>query len=105
MLSDTLKDPTVGANRTKSSAAVFTRCDDTSNSDGVNGVRHCSFTKSPDDTEDWIVYHVKNRNEATYESGRSTFTQKFKWKSDRTPDFGTPVGWGETVAVPSSESH
>ncbi|MBD8388787.1 family 43 glycosylhydrolase [Dysgonomonas sp. BGC7] len=105
MLSDTLKDPTVRTNWTKSSASVFTRCDETSSVNGVNGVGHCSFTKSPDETEDWIVYHVKNRNDATYESGRSTFMQSFKWKSDGTPDFGTPVGWGEKVAIPSGESH
>lgn len=105
MLSDTLKDPTDRANWTKSSTAAFTRIDETANVDGVNGVGHCSFTKSPDDTEDWIVYHVKNRNDNTWESGRSAFIQKFTWKEDGTPNFGTPVGWGEIIGVPSGESH
>jgi GH43 family beta-xylosidase len=104
MLNDTLADPTQAANWTKSATDVFYRCDDTAAFDGVNGVGHCSFTKSPDDSEDWIVYHVKNRNDNTWSSGRSTFIQKFTWKADGTPDFGTPVGWGEAVSLPSGES-
>jgi GH43 family beta-xylosidase len=104
MLSDTLANPTQAASWTKSASEVFYRCDDTAEIDGVNGVGHCSFTKSPDDTEDWIVYHVKNRNDGSWSSGRSTFIQKFIWKADGTPDFGTPVGWGEAVALPSGES-
>ncbi|MDR2627723.1 MAG: family 43 glycosylhydrolase [Dysgonamonadaceae bacterium] len=104
VLNDTLADPTKTSNWTKSASEVFYRCDDTSSRDGVNGVGHCSFTKSPDDSEDWIVYHVKNRNDNTWESGRSTFIQQFTWKADGTPDFGTPVGWGEAVALPSGES-
>lgn len=103
MLNDTLSDPTKSVNWTKSATEAFYRCDDTAEIDGVNGVGHCSFTKSPDNTEDWIVYHVKNRNDNGW-SGRSTFIQKFTWKNDGTPDFGKPVGWGEPVALPSGES-
>lgn len=103
-LGDTLSDPLNASNWKKSASDVFFRCDDTSTVDGVNGVGHCSFTTSPDGTEDWIVYHVKNRNDNTWSSGRSTFIQKFTWKTDGTPDFGTPVGWGEAVALPSGES-
>lgn len=104
MLNDTLADPTQAINWKKSATDVFYRCDDTANIDGVNGVGHCSFTKSPDDTEDWIIYHVKNRNDNTWSSGRSTFIQKFTWKTDGTPDFGTPAGWGEAIPLPSGES-
>lgn len=100
---DETKDPMDPSNWTKSPAAVFYRCDDTADRDGVNGVGHCSFTQSPDGTEDWIVYHVKNRNDDTYTSGRSTFIQRFSWNADGTPNFGTPVGWGEPVVVPSGE--
>ncbi len=104
MLNDTLADPIKPGSWSKSATEAFYRCDDTANQDGVNGVGHCSFTKSPDGTEDWIVYHVKNRNDNTWSSGRSTFIQKFTWKTDGTPDFGTPVGWGEPVALPAGES-
>lgn len=104
MLNDTLSNPTKSVNWTKSATEAFYRCDDTANQDGVNGVGHCSFTKSPDGTEDWIVYHVKNKNDNTWSSGRSTFIQKFVWKTDGTPNFGTPVGWDEAIALPSGES-
>lgn len=103
-LNDTLANPLTASNWQKSASDVFFRCDNTETVDGVNGVGHCSFTKSPDNTEDWIVYHVKNRNDNTWSSGRSTFIQKFTWKSDGSPDFGSPVGWGEAVALPSGES-
>jgi len=103
-LSDTLSNPLNMSNWKKSPREIFFRCDDTSSVDGVNGVGHCSFTKSPDNTEDWIVYHVKNRNDNTWSSGRSTFIQKFTWKEDGTPDFGEPVGWGEAVLLPSGET-
>ncbi|KAA6344787.1 Extracellular exo-alpha-(1-_5)-L-arabinofuranosidase [termite gut metagenome] len=100
-------DPMVVGNWKKSANQVFYRCDDTlpgvTGVDGVNGVGHCSFTTSPDGTEDWIVYHVKKRNDATYESGRSTFVQRFTWNADDTPNFGYPVGWGELVPVPSGQ--
>lgn len=96
-------DPLNPSNWKKSPNAVFYRCDDTVNEDGVNGVGHCSFTKSPDGTEDWIVYHVKNRNHGSYGTGRSTFMQRFTWNADGTPNFGTPVGWGEPIVVPSGE--
>lgn len=96
-------DPMNPANWKKSPNAVFYRCDDTIDEDGVNGVGHCCFTKSPDGTENWIVYHVKNRNHGSYETGRSTFIQRFTWNTDGTPNFGTPVGWLEPVVVPSGE--
>lgn len=96
-------DPMNPINWKKSANAVFYRCDDTVDEDGVNGVGHCSFTKSPDGTEDWIVYHVKHRNHGSYSTGRSMFVQRFTWNTDGTPNFGHPVGWGEPVVVPSGE--
>ena len=104
MLSDTVADPMVRSNWTKSNNEAFYRCDNSSTTDGVNGVGHCSFTKSPDDTEDWIVYHTKNRNDDGWSSGRSMFMQKIRWNADGTPDMGTPAGWGEPIAIPSGES-
>jgi len=103
MLNDTTANPLLSTNWTKSDRSVFTRNDNTSVVDGVNGVGHCSFTKSPDETEDWIVYHVKNRNEDGW-SNRSTFIQKFTWNEDGTPNFGTPAGWGESLLLPSGET-
>lgn len=103
MLKDISSDPTKTENWIKSPSSVFYRCDNSTTVDGVNGVGHCCFTKSPDDTEDWIVYHVKNRSDDTYGSGRSTFIQRFKWNEDGTPNLGNPVGWKQLVVVPSGE--
>ena len=103
LVMDENSDPMKKENWTKSPGQVFYRCDNTSDKDGVNGVGHCSFTVSPDGTEDWIVYHAKNRNDNTYTTGRSTYLKRFTWKADGTPDFGTPCGYGEESVVPSGE--
>ena len=67
----------------------------------VYGVGHSSFTKSPDDTEDWIVYHSKTS--ATPGWDRVIRTQKFTWNADGSPHFGTPTPTGESVVVPSGQ--
>ncbi len=104
-LSDTLANPLDASNWKKLPNEVFSRVDNTTNPvSGVNGVGHCCFTKSPDETEDWIVYHVKAFNESGW-SNRHTFIQKFSWNEDGTPYFGKPVSWGEPLPLPSGESH
>lgn len=102
---DINSDPLIASNWKKLPNEVFYRDDNTvSPTSGVNGVGHCCFTKSPDETEDWIVYHVKAFNESGW-SNRHTFIQKFSWKEDDgTPYFGKPVAWGEALALPSGES-
>ena len=98
------KDPLVASNWTKSPQQAFYRCDNTAEGvNGVNGVGHCTFTKSPDDTEDWIVYHVKRYGTDGWDE-RYAFIQKFTWNADGTPNFGTPAGWGEELDLPSGES-
>ena len=104
-LSDTISNPLIASNWKKSANEVFFRNDESINpTSGVNGVGHCSFTKSPDGTEDWIAYHVKAFNETGW-SNRHTFIQKFTWdEEDGTPYFGRPVSWGEAISLPSGES-
>lgn len=69
----------------------------------VNGVGHCSFVKSPDNTEDWIIYHSKKSTTPGWE--RDVRMQPFQWKSDGTPDFGEPVPAGQKLDLPSGESN
>lgn len=114
-LDDLQKDPMDPTNWKKSDSYVFFRNDDIQAKDntyqegihgehgGVHGAGHCSFTRSPDGTEDWIVYHTKRFREDGYETYRFTFTQRFGWNTDDTPNFGSPVGWEEPVVVPSGE--
>lgn len=67
----------------------------------VLGVGHASFTKSPDGSEDWIVYHSKRS--ATPGWDRDLRAQRFTWNADGSPSFGTPVPAGTRLARPSGE--
>jgi GH43 family beta-xylosidase len=67
----------------------------------VYGVGHCSFVKSPDNSEDWIIYHSKKSNTPGWK--RDVRMQFFRWNSDGSPDFGQPVLPGEKIHCPSGE--
>jgi GH43 family beta-xylosidase len=70
------------------------------NSD-VYGVGHCSFVKSPDNSEDWIIYHSKKSTSPGWQ--RDVRMQPFTWNPDGTPNFGTPVPAGQKLNIPSGE--
>lgn len=76
---------------------VFERND----SAGVFGPGHNGFFRSPDGTEDWIVYHAKTSSNYTYR-GRTTRAQKFGWNPDGTPEFGVPLPLSAVLEEPSS---
>jgi GH43 family beta-xylosidase len=67
----------------------------------VYGVGHGSFTKSPDGSEDWHVYHAKVDTLPGW--NRVIRMQKFEWNADGTPNFGTPTPSGTPTRVPSGE--
>ena len=77
------------------SGPVFTGATD------VHGVGHASFTKSPDGSEDWIVYHSKV--DRTPGWNRVIRAQKFTWNADGSPNFGTPVATGEATPMPAGQ--
>jgi GH43 family beta-xylosidase len=68
---------------------------------------HNSFTKSPDGTEDWIVYHARDKEVwegNTYEhESRTARAQPFTWNADGTPHFGRPIPSGVAIRKPSGE--
>lgn len=66
----------------------------------VFGPGHCSFVKSPDGKEDWIVYHA---HIGPGTSQRDVRIQPFNWNADGSPDFGAPVSPGVKLAPPSGE--
>jgi GH43 family beta-xylosidase len=70
---------------------------------GVFGPGHNGFFRSPDGTEDWIVYHAKTTAAYTYQ-GRSTRAQKFTWRADGTPDFGAPLPLSAVLNEPSNHT-
>ena len=77
----------------KKPVPVFSRTPD------VFGPGHCCFVKSPDGTEDWIVYHAAKYSGAGWK--RDLRAQKFTWAADGSPDFGTPMSAGVALPVPA----
>ncbi|MPY62651.1 family 43 glycosylhydrolase [Streptomyces spongiae] len=93
-------DPLKAASWTKKQTPVFQRND----AAGVYGPGHNGFFTSPDGTENWIVYHGNSASNGGCGNGRTTRAQKFTWNADGTPNFGTPVATGTTLAGPSGET-
>lgn len=69
---------------------------------GLYAPGHHSFTKSPDGTEDWIVYHAAKFSGAGW--NREVRLQPFEWNADDTPILGVPVAPNEPIALPSGET-
>ncbi|GAB3924578.1 glycoside hydrolase family 43 protein [Mucilaginibacter myungsuensis] len=62
---------------------------------------HNSFFKSPDGTEDWILYHANINPNDGCGNKRAPRAQKFTWRKDGTPDFGVPLKDGVELKKPS----
>ncbi|RNI28808.1 glycoside hydrolase family 43 protein [Rufibacter latericius] len=67
------------------------------------GPGHNGFFKSPDGTEDWIIYHANSFAEQGCGNTRSPRIQKFTWNADGTPNFGEPVIINTPLPRPSGE--
>ncbi len=68
---------------------------------GCHQPGHCSFVKSPDGAEDWIVYHVAKFRGAGW--NRQVQIQKFSWNADGSPNFGKPISPDVKISAPSGE--
>ena len=88
-------DPLKKENWEKSQESVFQR------TRTVFGPGHCSFTVSPDGTEDWMVYHA-NQIPGSGWSGRKGCIQKVEWVNGN-PVFGEPLTFGEPAPLPSGQ--
>ncbi|GAB3260652.1 family 43 glycosylhydrolase [Kineosporia babensis] len=99
LLTLTGTDPLNPAHWTKKSTPVFQRSD----ANSVFAPGHNGFFKSPDGSEDWIVYHANDSAGGGCDMNRSTRAQKFTWNSDDTPNFATPVRLGVTLSAPAGE--
>jgi GH43 family beta-xylosidase len=80
----------------KSPAPVF----HASSASGVYATGHNGFFQSPDGKEDWIIYHANSAPHEGCGKDRSPRIQRFTWRPDGTPDFGTPVATGVTLHAP-----
>ncbi len=83
----------------KSPVPVFTK----STVNNVYAPGHNSFFKSPDKTEDWIIYHANSKPGQGCGRNRSPRAQKFTWNKDGSPYFGVPVIEDELLTVPSDK--
>ncbi len=98
----TLKDggnPLLPADWTKNAQPVFAK----QPSNNAYGPGHNAFFKSPDGTEDWIIYHANTNAGEGCGTARNIRMQKFSWNVDGTPNFGIPVKAGTALNIPAGE--
>lgn len=86
-------DPLDSASWTKHPLPVFESTDE------VFGPGHCSFTRSPDGSEDWIVYHAAIESGAGW--NRNIRIQRFAWDAKGLPVFGDPIAPGVPIPRPA----
>ncbi|HEY3393867.1 MAG TPA: PA14 domain-containing protein [Lacipirellulaceae bacterium] len=67
----------------------------------VVGVGHASFVKSPDGSEDWIVYHAHKDPVPPSGEMRDVRIQPFTFLADGTPAFGAPIPTHLAIRAPS----
>lgn len=69
----------------------------------VYGTGHNSFFKSPDNTEDYILYHARDMEVDPPGQGdvRSPRAQKISWNKNGYPELGIPVPITERLSKPS----
>ena len=92
-------DPLNPAHWTKSASPIFSK----KASSFAYGPGHNSFFKSPDGTEDWIIYHANSSPGQGCGDLRSPRIQKFTWNANGTPNFGEPVSTSTPIQKPSGE--
>lgn len=80
---------------TKSGKPIF------ESGNGIYAPGHSCYVKSPDGTEDWILYHAAKAKGSGWD--RSIRIQKFTWNPDGTPNFGLPLPDGPAYPQPSGE--
>lgn len=88
-------DPMNATSWTKRSSPIF------KSANGVIAPGHHTFIKSPDAKEDWIIYHSARFNGSGWT--RQIRAQKFTWKSDSTPNLGSPVAPNTPIKIPSGD--
>lgn len=67
------------------------------------GTGHNAFFKSPDGTQDWIIYHANPETHQGCGEHRSPRAQPFTWNADGTPNFGSPLSLDKQISKPSTD--
>ena len=92
-------DPMARSDWIKFDAPILTRNDE----GGVFGPGHNGFFKSPDGTEDWVIYHARNLPGGGSTNYRNTRIQKVLWDDEGIPFFEKAVAIGDEIKRPSGE--
>lgn len=91
-------DPLNPADWTKRNHPVFAMRSESA----IYGPGHNGFFKSPDGSEDWIIYHARNvANDGN--AARRPYIQRFTWNVDGAPNFGLPLNAATKQKRPSGE--
>lgn len=92
-------DPLSPADWIKNTSPIFVKRPESN----AYGPGHNAFFKSPDRTEDWIIYHANSTTGQGCGDTRNPRMQKFEWNADGTPNFGQPVAVNTRVNRPAGE--
>jgi len=95
-LKSNTSDPLIASNWMKSEHPVFQSSED------VFGVGHACFVKSPDEKEDYILYHAKKDINPGWQ--RDVRLQKFLFTETGLPCFGSPISTGIKMTLPSGSN-
>ncbi len=79
---------------------LLTRSDDAQ----AFGPGHNAFFKSPDGSEDWLIYHANPLSGLGCGAARSPRAQKIIWGEDGLPRLGRPVSLQTPLPLPSGEA-
>ena len=99
LMADAASDPLDPASWTKHAEPVLKK----NPAAQAFGPGHNSFFKSPDGTEDWVIYHANPETGLGCGGKRSMRMQEFGWTEEGLPDFGEPVALGAAIPLPSGE--
>lgn len=92
-------DPMVKSDWIKYDEPILIRNDE----GGVFGPGHNGFFKSPDGTEDWIIYHARNLPGGGDTNYRNVRIQKVNWDENGLPYFDKAVAINTRILRPSGE--
>ena len=92
-------DPMVAEDWTKSSQPVFSKKPE----NNAFAPGHNSFFKSPDGTENWLIYHANTNSGDGCTNKRNTRMQPFTFDGNGVPDFGEPVSTEAEIQKPAGD--
>ncbi|RYP14591.1 hypothetical protein DL765_006262 [Monosporascus sp. GIB2] len=92
-------DPLLASSWTKLPEPLLT----TSIDNGMYGPGHNGFFKSPDGTQDWMIFHANRDSRGSCDAYRQTFVQPVHWDCQGRPKLNPPLAPGVEITPPQGE--